>query len=231
MIDPDRLRSALEEERERLDAAAERGGRPAGSVEIVLAAKYVPPSDAGALVAAGVRVVGENRLQDLEARRAVVGDDLTYDFIGHLQRRKVRSVLPLVRLVHTLDSARLAEEIQARASGPTRLLIEVNVAGEETKCGIVPRSLEAFIDGVSHLDRVVVGGLMALPPAVTDPEHSRPHFAAVRELAERLRPRWAGRHDLRDLSMGTSQDAVIAAEEGATLVRIGRSLVDRGRVS
>ena len=231
MIDADRLRAVLKEERERLDAAAARGGRPAGSVEIVLAAKYVPPAEAEALVAAGVRVVGENRLQDLEARRAIAGDALAYDFIGHLQRRKVRSLLPLVRLIHTLDSPRLAEEIQARATGPTRLLVEVNVAGEETKCGIVPRRLEGFIDEVSRHDRIVVGGLMALPPAVTDPEHSRPHLAAVRELAERLRPRWAGRHDLRDLSMGTSQDAVVAAEEGATLVRIGRSLVDRGRVS
>jgi PLP dependent protein len=176
-------------------------------------------------VAAGVRVVGENRLQDLEAKRALVGDALAYDFIGHLQRRKVRSVLPLVRLIHSLDSERLAAEISARAEGRTRVLVEVNAGVETSKYGIFASRLRAFVDEVSEHPELVLGGLMAMPPPQTDAELSRPYFAATRELADGLRSEWAGRHDFADLSMGTSQDYVVAAEEGATIVRVGRGLI------
>ena len=231
MIDPDRLRLALAEARDAVDAAATRGGRRPGAVEIVLAGKYVPSEDAPALVAAGAPVIGENRLQDLEAKRAVVGDALAFDFIGHLQRRKVRAVLDVARLVHAVDSERLALEIDARASDPVRVLVEVNVTEAPTKYGIFPAQIEGFLESVSRFPRIVVGGLMALPPADPDPEHSRPYFAQLRSLNVRLAERWVGRHDLRDLSMGTSQDFVVAAEEGATIVRIGRSIIDRSQVS
>jgi len=225
-IDPDRLRAALAEAREALDEAAGRAGRPPGSVEIVLAGKYIPAEDAPALVEAGVGVVGENRLQDLEAKRALVGDELTFDFIGHLQRRKVRAVLPLVRLVHSLDSERLAAEIAARAEGPTRVLVEVNAGGETSKYGIFASRLRTFVEEVSAYSDLVLGGLMAMPPPQTEPEESRPYFAEVRRIADDLRAEWAGRHDLRDLSMGTSQDYLVAAEEGATIVRVGRGLIE-----
>lgn len=231
MIDPDRLRSALAETREALDAAAARAGRSPGAVEIVLAGKYVPASDAEALVAAGASIIGENRLQDLQAKRAVVGDRLTFDFIGHLQRRKVRAVLDAARLIHAVDTESLAAEIDSRADRETRVLIQVNVSEEPSKYGIFPHHIDAFVDTVSRLPQVVIGGLMALPPADPDPEHSRPYFARLRELAVGLAERWSDRHDFRDLSMGTSQDFLVAAEEGATLVRIGRSLIDRSQVS
>jgi pyridoxal phosphate enzyme (YggS family) len=230
-IDPDALREALAEARAGLDEAAARSGRPPGSVEIILAAKYVPVEDTEALIAAGVEVVGENRLQDLQARRAIAGDRLTFDFIGHLQRRKVRAVLPAVRLVHSVDSARLAAEIAARAEGQARVLVEVNVAEEQTKGGIVPAELRAFVEDVSVHPDLVIGGLMAMPPLHSDPELSRPHFAAVRRLAEDLRAEWSGRHDFSDLSMGTSQDYLVAAEEGATKVRVGRGLLERVRTT
>ncbi|MCU0308284.1 MAG: YggS family pyridoxal phosphate enzyme [Thermoleophilia bacterium] len=232
MIDPDRLRDALAEARERVDEAALRSGRPAGSVQIVMAGKYVPADQAPALVAAGVGVVGENRLQDLLAKRAVVGDGLVFDFIGHLQRRKARDVLPVVRLIHTLDSEALAAEIARRAEGPVRLLVEINVADEPTKHGIPPSDLDAFVDLVSERHpELVIGGLMTLPPhQAAGPEGSRAHFARVRDLAERLRDRWSPRHDLADLSMGTTQDFVVAAEEGASMVRIGRGLIERSQV-
>jgi pyridoxal phosphate enzyme (YggS family) len=230
-LDPDRLRAALDALRGELDAAAGRSGRAPGSAEIVLAGKYVDPADAAALVAAGAPTIGENRLQDLDAKRAVVGDALTFDFIGHLQRRKVKAVLPRVRLIHALDSESLAAEISQRAAGIVRVLIEVNVGGEPTKHGMVPDQIEAFVAAISEHDKIVCGGLMTLPPAATDPEHSRPHFASLRHLNERLAARWAGRHDFSDLSMGTSQDFVVAAEEGATMVRIGRSLIDQSAVS
>ena len=229
MIDPDRLREVLDEAREQLDEAAARSGRGPGAVELVLAGKYVPAEDTEALIAAAVGTVGENRLQDLQARRAIAGDRLTFDFIGHLQRRKVRDVLPAVRLVHSLDSLRLAAEIDARSEGAARVLVEVNVAEEPSKGGIVPPRIRAFVHDVSAETDIVIGGLMAMPPQHTDAERSRPHFAAVRELAEGLAAEWRGRHDFRDLSMGTSQDFLVAAEEGATMVRVGRGLLERVR--
>ncbi|MEW6583636.1 MAG: YggS family pyridoxal phosphate-dependent enzyme [Actinomycetota bacterium] len=231
MIDPDRLKDALAEARERLDEATVASGRPPGSVEIVVAGKYVAAEDAPALVAAGVRVVGENRLQDLMAKRAAVGDALTFDFIGHLQRRKVRSVLSEVRLIHSLDSVALAREIAARAEGPTRVLVEVNVGGENTKPGIVPADLHAFVQEISGLSALVLGGLMGMPPPQSDPERSRPYFAALRTMLDDLAADWSGRHDFRDLSMGTSQDYLVAAREGATIVRVGRGVIDRARMS
>lgn len=230
MIDPDRLRDVLAETREALDAAAAVSGRGPGSVELVLAGKYVPADEAPALAAAGVTVVGENRLQDLEGKRALVGDAITFDFIGHLQRRKVRAVLPQVRLVHSLDSAELAKEIATRAGGPVRVLVEVNVGEEPTKGGIVPHRLRAFVQEVSVHGDLVLGGLMGMPPPHSTPERSRPYFASLRSLLDELAAEWTGRHDFRDLSMGTSQDFLVAAEEGATLVRVGRGIIDRVRI-
>lgn len=231
MIDPDRLRAALAAARERIDAACVEAGRPAGSVEIVLAGKYVPAEEAGALVAAGVAVVGENRLQDLQAKRLAVGDALTFDFIGHLQRRKVGHVLPKVRLVHAVDSQELALAIDQRSPAPARVLVQVNVSGEPSKRGIVPGQIEAFIDMISGSTTLTVGGLMTLPPPSDTPGDSRPYFAQLRELRDLLAARWDGRHDFADLSMGTSQDFVVAAEEGATKVRIGRAMIDQSQVS
>ena len=226
-LDSALLANALAETREALDAAAARAGRGAGEVEVVVAGKYIAPEGAPALVEAGVRTVGENRLQDLLAKREQVGDALVFDFIGHLQRRKVRDVLPLTRLIHSVDSTRLAAEIAHRAEGPTRVLVECNVAEEPTKGGIVTSEIPAFIEEISVHPDIVVGGLMAMPPEVADAEDNRRHFAAVRELAEDLRRRYEGRHDLSDLSMGTSQDHLVAAEEGATIVRVGRGLIGR----
>jgi len=184
-----------------------------------------------ALVAAGVSVVGENRLQDLQAKRDAVGDALVFDFIGHIQRRKVRDILPLVRLIHAVDSVELAAQIESRATEPVRVLLQVNTSGESTKGGIVPDQAEAFVETISAFPMLTVGGLMTLPPPSATPDHSRRYFVALRELRDRLATHWEGRHDLRDLSMGTSQDFVVAAEEGATRVRIGRAMIDQSQVS
>lgn len=231
MIDPDRLREALAVTREQIGAAARRAGRDPDGVELVLAGKYVPAEDAPTLVAAGAPTIGENRLQDLEAKRAIVGDALTFDFIGHLQRRKVPGVLAATRLIHSVDSERLAREIYVRAGGPVRVLAEVNISGEPSKHGILPAEIEAFVEAVTQFPSIVLGGLMALPPPDPDPEHSRPYFDQLRSLRDELAARWSGRHDFRELSMGTSQDFAVAVEEGATFVRIGRSLIDQSQVS
>lgn len=217
------------EVRDQLDQAARRGGREPSDVEIVMAGKYVPASSAHVLVDAGITVVGENRLQDLQEKYELLSDRLTFDFIGHLQRRKVKNVLPMVRLIHSLDSLALAEEIDRRASRPVTVLCQVNIAGEATKGGILRHEIDSFVEQVSAFDNVVLGGLMALPPSVEDPNDNRPHFVSLRELNERLAREWGGRHTFGDLSMGTSQDFCVAAEEGATRVRIGRTMMTPSR--
>lgn len=179
---------------------------------IVAATKYVAVEDMPALAEAGVEVVGENRLQDLAAKHALYGDAFRWHFIGHLQSRKARDVSALCELLHSLDSLKAARRVEIPA------LVEVNLSGEETKGGVPPEELGAFLAGVRELG-VDVRGLMTMPPLAADPEESRPSFRRLRELA--------GEHGLAELSMGTSQDYRVAAEEGATLVRIGSILYGR----
>ncbi len=176
------------------------------AVTIVAATKYVSVEDMAALVEAGIEVVGENRLQDLEAKHARYGDAFHWHFIGHLQSRKARDVSSLCELVHSLDSASAAQRLSIPA------LVQVNLAGEETKSGVAPEELEAFVAA----SPVEIRGLATMPPLADDPEVSRPYFRRLRELAESL--------GLHELSMGTSQDYKVAAEEGATMVRVGSVL-------
>jgi uncharacterized pyridoxal phosphate-containing UPF0001 family protein len=161
----------------------------------------------GALAEAGIGTVGENRAQDLEAKHARYGDAFRWHFIGHLQSRKAKTVNALCELCHSLASESAARRLTIPA------LVEVNLSGEETKSGIPERELEDFL---SVYENVI--GLMTMPPETTDPEDSRPHFRRLRELAER--------HELRELSMGTSQDYRVAADEGATIVRLGSVLYE-----
>ncbi|HEY0417710.1 MAG TPA: YggS family pyridoxal phosphate enzyme [Gaiellaceae bacterium] len=172
-------------------------------VTIVAATKYVPLADMAALVEAGVTVVGENRAQDLEAKHAEYGDAFRWHFIGHLQSNKVKVVNRVCELVHSLDSDSAARRLEVPA------LVQVNLAGEESKSGVAPDVIDEYL-------RYDVRGLSAMPPAAATPEASRPWFARLRALAEA--------HGLRELSMGTTQDYRIAAEEGATYVRVGSVL-------
>ena len=212
----------LEQLRARIAAAAERGGRDPSAVEVCAATKYVPVEELGALAEAGVRTLGENRAQDLEAKVAAHGERFTWDFIGQLQSRKVRDILPHVRLIHSLASesalARL-ERHRDRARPGLEILIEVDLAGEGSKAGVAPEEIAGFVER----SPVPVTGLMTMPPATGDPEDSRPYFARLRELARA--------HGLPRLSMGTTQDFAVAVEEGATIVRIGRALYARNMSS
>ena len=201
-IDPARVRANLEEVT----------GEAAGRAEVLVACKYVPVAEMGALVEAGVTLVGENRQQDLAAKHEAYAADFTWDFIGNLQSRKVRQILPLVRLIHSVGTDSALEQLGRHGTPETEVLIEVNVAGEEGKSGLAPSQLPSFVERCP----AAVVGLMTMPPFTADPEDSRPHFAALRRLAEA--------HGLRHLSMGTSQDYVVAASEGATIVRLGTSL-------
>lgn len=181
-------------------------------VEILVATKYVPLEEMGKLAEAGVELVGENRQQDLAAKHERWGDAFTWDFIGNLQSRKVKQVLPLCRLVHSVATDSVLAQLEKHAEPGTEVLVEVNLSGEEGKGGVEP---EALADFVSRCP-VTVAGLMTMPPFSPDPEHSRPYFARLAELA--------GEHGLRRLSMGTSQDWRVAVEEGATIVRLGHAL-------
>jgi PLP dependent protein len=187
-------------------------GRDAGEVAILAAVKYVPVDELGVLAEAGIKLVGENRAQDLVAKAKAYPGAFTWDFIGHLQSRKVRQVLPHVRYIETVASDSVLAQLERHASPETEVLVEVNVAREEGKTGIDPEELPSFLERCP----VSVVGLMTMPPLARDAEDSRPHFAALRELA--------GEHGLRELSMGTSQDYLVAVQEGATIVRLGTSL-------
>ena len=181
-------------------------------VSVVVATKYVDVEGMQALADAGVGVVGENRLQDLERKRAHFGDAFRWHFIGHLQSRKARDVSALCELVHSLGSLSAAKRLTAPA------LLEINLSGEETKSGIREEDVGPFLDEVRSIG-VDVRGLMTMPPLTDDPEASRPYFRRLRELATE--------HALTELSMGTSQDYRVAVEEGATLVRVGSRLFGR----
>jgi hypothetical protein len=201
-LEPAKIAANLERVRER-----------AGSgVEILAAVKYVPLEELGALAEAGVGLVGENRQQDLEAKRERWGDAFAWDFIGNLQSRKVKRLLPICRLIHSVASDSALEQLGRHGDADTEILLEVNVAGEQGKGGIAPERLGDFIERCPAR----VSGLMTMPPFSTDAEDSRPHFARLAELA--------GEHGLGRLSMGTSQDWPVAVEEGATIVRLGTAL-------
>jgi uncharacterized pyridoxal phosphate-containing UPF0001 family protein len=172
-------------------------------VTVVAATKYVPLREMATLLEAGVTVVGENRAQDLEAKHAEYGDAFRWHFIGHLQSNKVKVVNQICELVHSLDSDSAARRLEVPA------LVQVNLADEASKSGVDPSEVEAYL-------RYDVRGLSTMPPAAADPEASRPWFARLRELAHA--------HGLRELSMGTTQDYRVAAEEGATYVRVGSVL-------
>ncbi len=201
-LDPNRIRANLDEVR------AVAGPK----VEILAATKYVPNEEMGALAEGGITLVGENRLQDLERKQERWGDRFTWDFIGNLQSRKVKRIAPLVRLIHSLASDSALEQLGKHADPETAVLVEVNLAGEESKGGIEPDELGAFIERCP----VRVEGLMTMPPFTEDPEASRPYFARLAGLA--------AEHGLERLSMGTSQDWRVAVEEGATIIRLGTVL-------
>jgi PLP dependent protein len=174
-------------------------------VTVVVATKYVTVAELGILAEAGVEVVGENRAQDMAAKHEAFGDAFRWHFIGHLQSRKAKTVNEICELCHSLDSESAARKLEIPA------LVEVNLSGEPTKSGVAPAELGAFL--ALYPD---VRGLMTMPPFAESPERSRPYFARLRELAEE--------HGLHELSMGTSQDYKVAAEEGATYVRVGSTI-------
>ncbi len=201
-LDPARVRYNLERVREQAGP----------DVEILAATKYVRSEDMGALAEAGIELVGENRLQDLDQKRERWGDRFTWDFIGNLQSRKVKRILPLVRLIHSVATDSVLEQLGRHGGPDTEVLVEVNLSEEEGKGGIDPANLDEFIERCP----VTVSGLMTMPPYTEDPADSRPYFRRLGGLASE--------RGLQRLSMGTSQDWPVAVEEGATIIRLGSVL-------
>jgi PLP dependent protein len=216
----ERIRANLRHVREEIAAAVRRSpvARPAQAqrmVEVLAAIKYVSTDALPLLAEAEIGLVGENRAQDLQAKVAAHGELFEWDFIGQLQSRRVRLIVPHVRLIHSVASDSALRELGRHrdiARAGLRILVEVNVAEEGGKAGVAPAQLDAFIER----SPVPVAGLMTMPPLAREADDSRRWFAALRELADE--------RGLEHLSMGTSQDYVVAVEEGATIVRIGTKL-------
>ena len=214
-VDPARVHANADRVRAEIAAAAQRAGRDPADVELLAAVKYLPAEDLGALAAAGIRILGENRAQELQAKAEAWPEaGFRWHFIGQLQSRKVKQVLPLVELIHSVASDSALAQLGRHGTPETAVLVEVNVAGEEGKAGVAPGELASFLERCP----VRVTGLMTMPPFAADPDASRPHFAALRKLA--------AEHGLTRLSMGTSQDYAVAVEEGATILRLGSVLFE-----
>jgi PLP dependent protein len=213
-LSADTVRANLEAVRAEIAAR----GRSPDEVEILAAVKYVDVDDLSALVDAGITLVGENRAQDLVAKAERWPGRFEWDFIGHLQSRKVKQILPHVRLIQSLASDSALRQLERHATRDTEVLVEVNLAGEASKSGIAPDELDAFLERAAGIVRVT--GLMTMPPFTEEPEASRPYFARLRELAHE--------RSLQRLSMGTTQDFPVAVQEGATIVRIGTRLYAQG---
>jgi uncharacterized pyridoxal phosphate-containing UPF0001 family protein len=210
-LSAERVRANLNRVREAIASS----GRDPSEVEILAAVKYVADNELEVLAEAGIELVGENRAQDLARRAEGYPGRFTWDFIGALQSRKVRAILPYVRYVHSVASDSAFRQLERHGDDRTEILIEVNVSGEDGKAGVPPEELGPFLERAP----VRVVGLMTMPPVASDPEQSRPYFAALRRLAET--------HGLHHLSMGTSQDYLVAVQEGATIVRLGTTLYDQ----
>jgi pyridoxal phosphate enzyme (YggS family) len=213
-LDPARVKANADRIRDTIAAAATKAGRNPDAVSLLAAVKYVPLEELNALTEAGITLLGENRAQELKTKAEAYPNNFTWHFIGQLQSRKVKQIVPYAELIHSVASESALKQLETHHTEKTRILIEVDVAGEQTKAGIPPDELPRYLES----SPVPVAGLMTMPPFTENPEVSRPHFKALRELAEA--------HSLEHLSMGTSQDYAVAVEEGATIVRIGSVLFE-----
>jgi pyridoxal phosphate enzyme (YggS family) len=215
--------AALRRVREEIAAAAVRAGRDPGAIRLVAVSKMVPAARIREAIAQGQRDFGENRVQEVVGKRGELGNDLRWHFVGRLQRNKVRFLTEFVNIIHSVDRRELAEEIEKKSPGLTEVLVEVNTSGEASKGGVTPKRLPFLMEAFSGLEHVAVTGLSTVAPVVHFPEDARPYFRRLAALREETRRRFP-QFEMKHLSMGMSQDYVVAVEEGATLVRIGEAI-------
>jgi PLP dependent protein len=222
--DVDRVRERFAEVEGRVAEAAGTAGRDPADVRVLVATKYVAAEHLGALRDAGIRLIGENRAQDLVAKHELYGDAFDYHFIGHLQSRKTKLVLPIVSLIHSVGTLSVVQEIETRAANATDVLLEVNIGAEESKSGVPLDQVDDFLEEATACPKARFTGLMCMPPLFDDAEAARPFFVRARELTQRLSTKWSGTYTFDQLSMGTSADYEVAVQEGATIVRVGSVL-------
>lgn len=209
---------------QRIASACEKSGRASSDVKLVCVTKMASIEAMEEAIAAGAHILGENRVQDASAKYAIIGNKAEWHLIGHLQTNKAKEAVRIFSLIHSVDSARLAKEIDREAAKINKvqdILIQVNVSGEESKFGIEPGSLENLLKEISAFSNVNIKGLMTIAPEVDDPETIRPYFRALRELRDRI-------SNLQLLSMGMTGDFEVAIEEGSNMVRVGRAIFYEG---
>lgn len=226
------LQKQIEEVEKRIDAACKRSGRKREEINIVAVTKYVSLERTDEVIASGYAHIGENRWPEAKDKRLAIGDKAKWHFIGHLQSRKVKDVLPYFDYIHSLDRLSLAKEIQKRMpedAAPMPCFIQVNVSGEETKHGLQPEELIPFAKEIASMNRIHVIGLMTMAPHEPDPEDTRGVFRGLRELLAELNQAGVFADELTELSMGMSNDFEVAIEEGATWLRLGTVLVGNDR--
>ncbi len=228
MVTEARIQDQLAVVRERISGALQRSGRGPGEARLLVASKYYTVGQVSVLARAGVELLGENKADELASKQEEFGDAFEWHFIGHLQRRKAKDVVPRVSLIHSVDSVRLVEELGKRApEAGVDVLLQVNVSGEEAKYGISEGEVEGLLEAAAQTGGAVrVRGFMTIAPVVEAPEDARYVFAKLRTLRDSLRGVWAPCFDLSELSMGMSNDYEVAVEEGSTLVRIGRTMIE-----
>jgi pyridoxal phosphate enzyme (YggS family) len=214
--------------REHTTEASRESGREPDEVRILVAGKYYAPEQMAALASAGVELLGENKTEDLIEKQETFGDTFEWHFIGHLQRRKVKDVVPRVSLIHSVDSVRLIEELAKRTPEEgIEILVQINLSGEESKYGIEEDEVEVLLEAAVQTEgKVRARGFATLAPLVERAEDVRYVFAKLRAIRDRLKSSWRPHFDLSELSMGMSNDYWVAVEEGATIIRIGRALIE-----
>ena len=224
----DLVRERLDSVRGRVAEALRESARGPDETRILVASKYYAPEQMAALSGAGVKLLGENKAEDLLEKQERFGDAFEWHFIGHIQRRKAKDIVPRVALIHSVDSARLVDELAKRAPEKgVEILVQVNVSGEESKYGVGEGEVEPLLEAAARNEgRVRARGFATLAPLVERAEDVRYVFAKLRAIRDRLKSSWSPYFDLSELSMGMSNDYWVAVEEGATIVRIGRALIE-----
>ncbi|MDH4153249.1 MAG: YggS family pyridoxal phosphate-dependent enzyme [Nitrospira sp.] len=224
----DTIESRVQSVLAKIRSAAERAGRPTGTVRLVAATKTVGIEQIAEGVRAGLSILGENRVQEALTKIPVFNrGPVQWHFIGQLQRRKVRSVVGMFDLIHSVDSPELAQEIDRRAGDAGQqqdVLLEVNIGNEPTKAGFLPDDVPQIVSGLASLSHICIKGLMAIPPPIADPDSARPYFRKLSELAKMIDAQHLPSVKMEELSMGMSNDYEVAIEEGATLVRVGTAI-------
>jgi pyridoxal phosphate enzyme (YggS family) len=213
--------------REEIARAARKAGRSPADVLLLAVTKTVDDDRIREAIAAGVDLIGENYVQEARRKIELLGRPLPWHFIGHLQTNKAKYAVRLFDLIHSVDRVELARELDRRAAAAgltLKILVEVNVSGEASKSGVPAREALALVRTIAEFPRLSVRGLMTMPPWFDDPEEARPHFAALRNLADSIRRERIENVQMEELSMGMTNDYRIAVEEGATIVRVGRAI-------